>query len=219
MAPFNQFTNPVERLIHVLAREVYEGRAHLYIGRHLTNALIRSPHVAKIAPTFFSLAIHAHMVEAFLHLARVFDKRANVVKLSTLLDRACDHAGQFKNATAPEVRQLIARLRPTLAGLAADAAPVLERRNKLLAHLDPHAMNNLEAFEEAAKITFGGMDTLYSQSGRIVIQVYRAYNNEEISMDVIGIDDFEFLLRDVERGRKAEMEELQQKRTSSRSRR
>lgn len=194
MEQFSQFTDELERLIHVLASEVYLGSAHLYIGRHLTNALIQRPMAAKTANTFFSLTLHAHMVEAFLHLARLFDKRASTMKLETLLELAEINAGRFATVDAEHARKLIQRHRELIDELNGKVRPVLERRNKLLAHLDPTAVLNLSAFEKEATITFGEMETLYEKSGEIINEIYGAYKNGQILMDILGRDDFTRLL-------------------------
>lgn len=199
MEQFTQFTDELERLIHVLASEVYLGSAHLYIGRHLTNALIQRPKVAKTANTFFSLSIHAHMVEAFLHLARLFDKRANAMKLATLLELAEINAGRFATVDAQQARKLVEQQREFVDELNGKVRPVLERRNKLLAHLDPTTVLNLAAFEKEAKITFGEMESLYARSGETINEIYGAYKNEQIHMDILDRDDFTRLLQLVDR--------------------
>lgn len=190
-------------MIHLLASEVYQGAAHLYIGRHLTNALIQRPRVAKTANTFFSLSIHAHMVEAFLHLARLFDKRANVMKLATLIEHATMNTGRFVALDAEQARELVERQRKLVEELNAKAQPVLKRRNKLLAHLDPTVVLDPAAFEKEARITFGEMETLYKKSGEVINEIFGAYKNEQILMEMLNRDDFMRLLRLAERGEAA----------------
>lgn len=77
--------------------------------------------------------------------------------------------------------------------------PVLERRNKLLAHLDPTAVLNLAAFEKEAKITFGEMESLYARLGEIINEIYGAYKNGQILMDIRAREDFARLLQLVDR--------------------
>lgn len=139
------------------------------------------------------------MVEAFLHLARLFDKRANAMKLATLLELAEINAGRFATVDAQQARKLVEQQREFVDELNGKVRPVLERRNKLLAHLDPTAVLNLAAFEKEAKITFGEMESLYARSGEIINEIYGAYKNEQIHMDILDRDDFTRLLQLVDR--------------------
>lgn len=89
-----------------------------------------------------------------------------------------------------------------------DVAPLRIRRDKILAHLDPRAVADFDAVASESAVTFDAMEELYMQAGEMVNAILVAYRGSETAMEVLGWDDFEKVLELMERGSKAQLDDL-----------
>ena len=199
-------------MLDKLTAEAYLGRTHLWIWRYLTNALIEKPDVAESARVFFTLTLRSHMDEAFLHLSRLFDPKRGTLSLRMLLQCAETNAGMFEKADAASVRSaLVPKLRLSLEKMGKQVRPVLNRRNKILAHLDPRTATDFAAVAKDSAITLGEMESLYANSGDMVNEISNLYRGSSNAMEIIGWDDFRRMVELMDRGRKADLDELEGK--------
>ena len=182
---------------------------HLWVWRGVTNALIERPNVRSVAPVFFGLTLRAHIDEAFLHLARLVEKRNDVLSLWTLLKCVDSNAAHFKGMKAEEVRrQLLPAMKKSVRAIEERAAAVRNRRNKLLAHFTLDAAMDFEGVAKEFEVTVGEMVELYEEAGSVVNNILGPYQDALRLMEVVGWDDFKFALDRIERGQKARREEL-----------
>jgi hypothetical protein len=202
----------LDALIDFLTKQVYLGRTHLWIWRHLNDSLVQNLDVAGISPVFFQLTLRAHSHEAFLHLSRLLDRKRRNLRLGALLDCAEEHAGKFEKADSAHVRSsILPELRRRLEELDRRAEPVLKRRNTFLAHLDPRAVADFEAVASESKLTIGELEDFYTEAGEIVNAISRPYRDSQNLMELMGWDDFKRLVELVARGWKAELWDFRRK--------
>jgi hypothetical protein len=202
-----QSDDPVIKLVDHLAMEIYEGRGHLWLWRDLNNALAAKPDVSRASPYFFTRTLRAHIREAYMHLAKLFDPSPSAIRLVSLLNAAGENAGRFKKARPEDVRKLVTEQTNVLNGLNEAAKPVIAKRNEILAHTDPRAVADFKALENEHRITLGEMDRLFTESGKVVNAVYGPYADAEWQLEPIGWDDLKYLVDTLERGLQAEREE------------
>lgn len=202
----------LDALIDFLTKQVYLGRMHLWIWRHLNDALVQNSDVLGISPVFFQLTLRAHIDEAFLHLSRLLDRKRRNLRLRALLDCAEEHAGKFEKADSAHVRSsILPELWRRLEELDSQAEPVLRRRNTFLAHLDPRAVADFEAVASESKLTIGELEDFYKEAGEIVNAISGAYRGSQTLMELIEWGDFKRLVELVVRGRKTELQDFRRK--------
>lgn len=138
----------LKQVLDRLKNEVLYGRTYLHVAKGLldSDSVIR-----QIAPVFFGITTDAHLEQAMMVIARLYDVTEGAVTIPRMLDLAASEVGSFRRGTPQEVSSAIAKAREAIENL----TPVLDslkvRRDKWMAHLDPRPISNPSAFSEQAK--------------------------------------------------------------------
>lgn len=190
-------------------QEVVIGKAHLRIWEGLSKALSKTPQLAKVAKTFFGLTLQAHIEQAILHAARLYDSNKEAVTVRSLLTLAEKKAGQFQDTRPDEVRQIISGARQQLGAVEPLLDAVQTRRNKLLAHLDPQAIFDPSKVAEGSETTIKNMEKLFDTAGSVLNNISGSYRGSTSVLDLLDTSDFENMLRVIKRGKRAQFEEYE----------
>jgi hypothetical protein len=186
--------NQLDTVLNILAEEVVSGRSHLWSWWHLSLVLDRKPELLEKAPVFLALTLKAHVTEAFLTLARLFDKRRDTVTFDHLANLAERNAGLFKAATPEDVRRLLNSIKQDVDIIRKDAAGFKHGRDELLAHFSIGTLPRRQETDSRlrlilnslvqAKDSLLSLDALYKRAERLLNRISKAYRGG-------GIPDFE----------------------------
>ncbi len=192
-----------------LMQEVVIGKAHLKIWEGLAKALSETPQLADVARTFFGLTLQAHIEQAFLHAARLYDSKRGAVTARSLLTLAERKAGKFQNARPGKVREIISRARQQLGAVEPLLDAVQTRRNKMLAHLDPQTIFDPSKVAKSSQTTIKKMEKMFDAAGNVVNEISGSYRGSTSVLDLFDTSDFENMLTVIKRGKRAQFEEYE----------
>jgi len=171
-SPITRGEDKLQRLIDRLGIELCFGQRHLLLSTRLADDLDKKPDAWALASHFWLLTIKSHGDAAVLALARLFETRKDTVNLHALLDCADKTPGLFTTCAPCEVRQLVEKQRRIMAELTPRLGPIMDRRNKVLAHLDAASSPS------DWKVGLGDLSSLYERGRDVLNTVSTAYKGE-----------------------------------------
>jgi hypothetical protein len=169
----NKTSLNLDLLLNWLAVEVSSGRAHHSIVRALSRA--KRAEALWIAPDFFELTIGAHADATTMCVTRLFDRTRGTVSLYSLLTVARNHIGEFRNASAQDVRTTLGESATQLQGLEMKLTALRTRRHKTVAHKDPDPLVDPEGYIRDGKVSYQEIDVLFEQADDIIGKLCQLY--------------------------------------------
>ncbi len=185
-----------EDVLGALAKETVMGRSHLWSWWCLSLTLDQKPELLKKVPIFLGLTLKAHVNEAWLTLAKLYEKggrgRATMKCAVELAER---NAGQFRNATAEEVRRFLPQLKKDeVQSIENDienkGKEIKTYRDEAIAHLnvtrlpEGGSLSVLNKMVGRPQTLLGTVDEPYKHTQRLLNDMSKAYRGT-------GILDFE----------------------------
>lgn len=177
----------VGEILTSLKHEVVFGKAYLGIAKGLGEA---DSVVLGTAGTFFGLTVEACLHMAQMFAAKLYDETRGAVTVKSLLKAAQSQAGTFKHGTAQEVSTAIKEAETRVAGLVAILKPVKDRRNQSLAHLDPRTVIDPAGLAQRAKLTFADLGKVFDESGAILNEFSRLWEDMTTVMTLVDGTDY-----------------------------
>jgi hypothetical protein len=171
-----QTDDDLDALLHTLLNEVTHGRRHLWMWWHLSNVLKAEPvAIMKIGRGFFLYTMVAHAESAFMGLSRLFDRRKDAATLRLLIKYADARAGQFKGASAAEVRKLLKNLCEELTDMRQKVTPLLRFRDEALAHLSEQSVFDRAEASKNWQMPRDQLDELFRRAALFINSISSAY--------------------------------------------
>ncbi len=190
-------SDKLQSLIDSVGIELWHGHLHLTVSEAIDDSLHRqggkSPMLA-VASTFFLWSLRAHWNEACLGLAKVLDQRKNTATLARMLKEAESRAGMFSTLSAGQVRRLCQELLTRVKKMDRKAAPVQERRNKVIAHLEV-ALDGKPNADRNERIPYDVLRDVYTEAIEMTNELAKAYKGDKailISFDAANRCKAEF---------------------------
>ena len=181
------FGKALSRLIEM----VVLGTAHIKIGRGLGQTLSDDPAIAHVAPVFWGMTMTAHLDVAQLIAFKLFDPRQGTMTIKFLLDRAEELKKSFGNATATQVKEIVKIGRFQIANLDAPLKPIRNKRNRVLAHVDPTIVSNPAKLAKEIEVKFSDLNLVLNTAGHILNELSVAFRDASPLYEMIGADDYE----------------------------
>jgi hypothetical protein len=183
------------KVLNRLTEFVVLGKTNLRIARGISRDVMTDPVIADAAPVFWGMTLTSHLDIVQLVAFKLFDTRNGTMTIEYLLDRAAECADSFQKATPSEVAALIAECRSKISSIAGPLAPLREKRNRILAHVDPTIIKNPERLAKACAVTFADLDLIFKIAGEILNSLNVAFCDTSSSMDIMGGDDYESIVQ------------------------
>ena len=177
----------IDQILANLRNEVLLGKAYLGIGKGLAGA---DPVVLSTSRTFFGLTLEASLQMSQMLAAKLYDKTNRTVTVKSLLEMAQSKAGMFKYGTPQEVSAAVKEAETRIAALVPILKSVQERRNQALAHLDPKTVTNPAGLDVEAKLTLADLEKVFAETGAILNEFSRLWQDTTSIMRFIDDDDF-----------------------------
>lgn len=200
-------TLTIKQILNAVIKQVLVGRIYLDMAQGLLKA---DPVLLGTAPTFFGLTIDGSLELAQMAIARLYDNTKGTMTVPEMLNRAELEAGSFQRGTAQEVRRVIAGSGKVLRGLDSVIVSIHERRNGLLAHLDPQTIADPKALEARAELTVPDLEWAFKETEEIVLEMCSLYDGTIGELKYIGGDDYEVALDWIRRAKCAYIEKFEQ---------
>lgn len=181
----------IREMLAWLKGEAAYGRTHLEIAKGLVAA---EAETARVAPTFFSLTLDAHVQAAQMYVAKLYDKKREAVTVKMLVERAGRSEGAFPSAKPERVREIVQDARAAIAQLKPKLKAVEIRRNEYLAHLAPATICDIGSMNDRAKLAISDLDFALLETTNILNQFSQALDTTLSSPILFGSDDYEKVL-------------------------
>lgn len=184
----------LDDVISTLAKESFIGRSHLQSWWFLSLTLDRKPALLQKAPIFLGLTLKAHVNEAWMTLAKLYDKRKDAMTMGYAMKLGQQNAGKFKDASPEEARKLLERQEAEVQRIHKQienkSNGVKAQRDNYIAHLKVGStspgggMSTLKTMVGNPKNLLDELDGLYERTEAVLNKVRKAYSGT-------GIPDFE----------------------------
>ena len=182
----------LEQIVNSLTGEVIFGRTHLKIAKAIRAA---DPVVVHTARTFFGLTHDAHMDAAQMYAAKLYDKAQRTITVRSALAEAERVAGSFSNASAQEVREIVAAAEVQIGGFEKTLSVLEDRRNEYLAHLDPKTILDPTDLNSRATLTMSELDDLFVETGNILNDISQFHHGSLSALELVDSDDYKNALQ------------------------
>jgi AbiU2 len=181
----------LKQTLEALRRQVLVGKAYFNVARGLLKA---DPYLLQTAPTFFGLTIDGSLELAQMAVARLYDKTKGAVTIRTMLRDAAEQLPTFLNATPKEAEDAILKAVLRVIAIQPILDAIRRRRNEWLAHLDPGTVADPAALTAKAKLTMPDLEKAYTETEKIVVQLFARHEGVFGNLEFIGGDDYEIAL-------------------------
>lgn len=181
------FKKQLERLTEM----VVLGKAHIKIGRGLSQALYEDPAILHVAPVFWGMTQTAHLDIAQLIAFKLFDPQSNALTVEDLLSRAEELRTSFAHGTPSQVEAVVKVARSQIASLAPQLKKIRAKRSRVLAHLDRTVIDNPEKLARAVALTFSDLNLIFNTAGNILNEVSVKFRDASTLYDLIDSEDYE----------------------------
>jgi hypothetical protein len=178
----------LKQTLEALRRQVLVGKGYLDVAMGLLKADL---YLLQTAPTFFGLTIDGSLELAQMAVARVYDKTKGAVTIRTMLSDAAHQLPTFQNATPREALDLIEKSEQRIAAIEPILKAIRRRRNEWLAHLDPSTVANPGALAARAKLTMPDLEKAFSETEKIVVELFARHQGVFGELVFVGGDDYE----------------------------
>jgi hypothetical protein len=181
----------LKQTLEALRGQALVGKAYLNVAKGLLKA---DPYLLQTAPTFFGLTINGSLELAQMAVARLYDKTKGAVTIRTMLDDAPKQLSTFQNATPKEALDVIKKSKQRVEAIEPILSEIRRRRNEWLAHLDPRTVANPAALAARAKLTMPDLEKAFSETEKIVVELFSRHQGVFGELEFIGGDDYEMAL-------------------------
>ena len=201
-----------ENLLHSLVSEIVDANIHWRLHSDLIDQIEKYEKEFNQSPAFWSFTFQAHLDATIFRLIRIFDSHNSSLSLTNLLNTIAANLDLFeidrfrkrlkenifvdslaKNARKPDEPQLRKDVHAV-----SDGNPVVKKliivRNNLLAHKT--ASNVISGNDVASKypLTYDDVEELLRLSKVVINRYLNLFKATSYSTQVVGHDDFEFVL-------------------------
>jgi AbiU2 len=152
------------------------------------------PYLLQTAPTFFGLTIDGSLELAQMAVARLYDTTKGAVTIRSMLRDAAEQLSTFQSATPKEAEEVILKSVQRVIVIQPTLDTIRRRRNEWLAHLDPETVANPDALAARARLTMPDLEKVFSETGRIVVEMFSRHQGVFGELDFIGGDDYKMAL-------------------------
>jgi hypothetical protein len=177
----------LSEILNSLKQEVVFGKAYLNIAKGLGKA---DPVVLSSGQTFFGLTIEASLHMSQMYAAKLYDTTSGSITVQSLLKTARLEVKSFKYGNPQEVLSAAETAEKRISGLDTILKSIKARRNQSLAHLDPQTVKDPAGLASRAKLTFEDLNKLFADTGAILNEVSRLWEDLTSSMRLIDDDDY-----------------------------
>jgi hypothetical protein len=177
----------ISQILTSLKHEVVFGKAYLTIAKGLGEA---DPVVLGTGRTFFGLTIESSLYMAQMYAAKLYDTTRAAVTVQSLIRAAKSQANDFKYGTPQEVTTALKEAETRINGLNTILTAIKDRRNQLLAHLDPRTVKDPAGLASRAKLTFTELGRVFSETGVVLNELSRLWEDVTSSMELVDDDDY-----------------------------
>jgi len=183
-----------ENVLSRLREGVVIGKAHMRIGRGLSEALAKDVVIAQVAKVFWGTTINAHLDAAQMLAFKLFDSRRGSMTVEYLLRFAEESSLAFK-AHPERIPGLFTSSHALIGGIETKLEPLNAKRNRILAHWEPTIVRAPEKLAALTKVTFADLEEIFSTAGKILNDVTAAYNDSFADFDLLDVDDYTWALQ------------------------
>jgi hypothetical protein len=171
-----------------LMTQVMYGKAHFGIAAGLYCA---DKVVLKTAPRFFELTAGAHVNEAVMCAARIFDRDARSLSVHVLFAEVSRIAAARTDGMGKKLNVAVTDGRKSIVGMERILKALRLKRNKSIAHSDTDSMNDPEPYFRDSFVNFGELNTLFEEIASILNRIGSARGLKLREMKLSGTYDFE----------------------------
>jgi hypothetical protein len=114
------------------------------------------------------MTLTSHLDIAQFGAFKLFDTRHGTMTIEYLLDRAGECLNSFRKGTPSEVSALIEESHSKIASIAIQLAPLRQKSNRILAHVEPTIVKDPERLAKACAVTFADLDVIFQIAGEIL---------------------------------------------------
>ena len=196
----------ISEILTSLKHEVVFGKTYLTIAKGVGEA---DPVVLGTARTFFGLTVEACLQMAQMFAAKLYDKTRGAVTVKSLLGVARNQAGTFKFGTPKEVFAAIQDAEKRVISIAPILKPIEDRRNQALAHLDPRTVKDPAGLTSRAKLTFADLGKIFDETGAILNEFSRLWEDMTTVMTLVDDTDFTGALDRIAEAKHAEADKYE----------
>lgn len=183
-----------QKVLSRLREGVVIGKAHLRIGRGLSDALAKDTVIGHVAKVFWGTTVNAHLDAAQLLAFKLFDSRRGSMTIEYLLEFAETSALTFK-AHPDRVPALFTSSRGQIAAIEAELKPLKAKRNRIMAHWEPTIVLAPEKLAASTKVTFANLEKIFSTAVNILNGVTAAYRDSFSDYELLDVDDYTWALQ------------------------
>jgi hypothetical protein len=183
-----------ETTLNHLIKQHLLANAHVKIGRGIGDIIGADPAIAHVAPTFWGLTISAHLDNAQLLAFKFFDPRSGTMTIEHLLSQAEAHGEIFQHATPAQVKEVIRIARTQIVNLDQTLKLIRQKRNRLIAHLDPTVVRDPAKIAAQTRVTFSDLNRILGTAGDILNEVSAKFRNTTAVFDLVDEADYESLI-------------------------
>ena len=203
-------------LLEALAGELVEANIHFKLHRALVDSIPEYVKEYNQTATFWSLTHQAHLDVALFRLCKIFDQHSKSLNLRNLLDTIKQNLSLFEIENfrerlkdSPFVESLSEGSRkPDIKQLEKDLAFVSEKnplveilvnkwRNNLFAHIGPKYVIKKRRISAEYPLTVDDIEKLLKTGMSILNRYSSLFRANTYSTQIIGHDDFKFVLKSI----------------------
>lgn len=195
----------IDAVLDRLLEFVVLGKAHLAIGRGISDKASNDPALTNTTPAFWGLTLTAHFDIAQLIAFKLFDPRRGTMTIEYLLSE-CEHRpNEFRNGSPSQVNAAITIARTQIANLNAPLKPIRAKRNRIIAHTDPTLVTNPEALARQVQVTISDLNQIFGTSGLILNEINLLLRDTTSVLELIQASDYESLFTLIEEAKCAQI--------------
>jgi hypothetical protein len=187
------------QVLLALKSQIIVGKTYLSIAEGLIQSQQEDPIVQQIAPVFFGLMINGSLEHAQMTIARLYDKSRGSVTVPRMLEQATENIASFVRGDVPQIADLVAQGKRMVAELEPVILAIRTRRDKRLAHLDPHSVADPNAYAQEARLTFPDLREAFKKTESLLIDVSSLHDGTVGDLRFVGGEDYKVVLHDLRR--------------------
>jgi hypothetical protein len=202
-------TDRFPRVLRALHDQGWMGITQLRVWQQVSEYLRANPALFKYAPAYWTITSNALFDYALLGISRLLDDHGDAASIEYLLNLAQSGAESFKETKTKKnaVLTQVSEDQKRLEQLRHKAAPIIEKRNKVLAHLNRKPAADLNELAEMFPVDPIVVEEIFVALSEIVNTYNGLWDNSETLWELVGGDDFEGLGRLLRIGQRSEEEE------------
>lgn len=200
-----------DRLLNRLAMDVVNGAIFFKLHRDLRSSVQEFEREFNQSRGFWSLTLHAHLDAARIRLLRAYDQHGQALSLRSWLETIRDNLHLFgtangvappdvisRGASPPDPDQLEVDL-----GLVCHSDPLVKKlvalRGNVIAHTNARDVAEELRLEDRFALTYDDLAELVSRATEIFNRYSGLFKGETWSTQMVGHDDFRYVLHAIRR--------------------